>query len=171
MPHTIETTCYKFEELTEQAKEKAINDNYDFNVSYDWWEFVYEDAATIGIKITGFDLGRRRDISGELKDGMKTVCEKIISEHGETCDTYKTAKEYLNRLIPLTVALTLIEDYDKSMEIESEIEELETEFTKAILNDYWKMLESEYDYLTSSEAIAESLISNDYDFEEDGSRF
>ena len=28
---------YKFDELSEEAQAKAIENNYDINVSYDWW--------------------------------------------------------------------------------------------------------------------------------------
>jgi hypothetical protein len=34
--------------------------------------------------------------------------------------------------------------------------------------EIYKSLESEYDYLTSDEIIAESLIINEYEFTEDG---
>lgn len=64
MPRTIRKKIYKFEELSDKAKQKVIEDNYCWNVEHNWWEFVYEDAAQLGIKITGFDLGRGNDITG-----------------------------------------------------------------------------------------------------------
>ena len=53
MARTIRTKVYLFSELSDQAKQKVIEDNYDINVDYEWWESAYEDAANIGLKITG----------------------------------------------------------------------------------------------------------------------
>lgn len=45
---TITRTLYTFDELSEEAKEKAISDNRDINVGDDYWyECIYEDAKTI----------------------------------------------------------------------------------------------------------------------------
>jgi hypothetical protein len=45
---------------------------------------------------------------------------------------------------------------------------------KDILRDYmrwiYRTLEKEYDYMTSEEAIKETIIANDYEFTKDGSR-
>ena len=51
MARTIRTKVYLFSELSEKVKQKVINDNYDINVDYEWWESAYEDAANIGLKI------------------------------------------------------------------------------------------------------------------------
>jgi len=50
---TIRTKVYQFSELSEQAKQKAIEWGYDLNVSYGWWESVYEDAEQIGLQFSG----------------------------------------------------------------------------------------------------------------------
>ena len=38
---TIETVVYDFDELSDEAKQKAINNLSDINVDYGWWEFQY----------------------------------------------------------------------------------------------------------------------------------
>ena len=58
--YTTEHTVYKFDELDESTKQAAIEKLWDINVDYEWWEFTYEDAANIGLKITEFDLDRHR---------------------------------------------------------------------------------------------------------------
>ena len=55
---TTETKVYKFEELTDEQKEKAIEKLYDINVNYDQWDFTYDDAERIGLKLEGFDIDR-----------------------------------------------------------------------------------------------------------------
>jgi len=55
---TIETTVYKFDELSDEAKQQSIENLYDLNVDYEWWDCTYEDAENIGLKISEFDLDR-----------------------------------------------------------------------------------------------------------------
>lgn len=47
MPATKEITIYKWEELSQSAKEKA-RDWYIEGMDYEWWEGVYESAKTDG---------------------------------------------------------------------------------------------------------------------------
>lgn len=61
---TIETNLHKFEELTEGAKEKALEQLWDINVDLDWYDFTYEDAEKIGLKISEFDIDRRNYVIG-----------------------------------------------------------------------------------------------------------
>ena len=46
----IETKVYRFEELDEQAKEKAIENNRTIFVEDSWWEFVEYDLEMFGLK-------------------------------------------------------------------------------------------------------------------------
>jgi hypothetical protein len=49
------TKAYAFGELSDGAKAKAIGNHHHWNVSHNWWELVYDDAATIA-KLLGFSL-------------------------------------------------------------------------------------------------------------------
>lgn len=40
-----------------------------------------------------------------------------------------------------------------------------------LCHELYKSLEKEYEYLNSDEAVDESLIVNEYEFDEDGNRF
>lgn len=51
MSRVMETTVYKFDELSERAKEKAREWFREGNLDYDWWEFVYEDAERIAERL------------------------------------------------------------------------------------------------------------------------
>jgi len=53
-----ETKLYHFDELSEEAKQKAIEGLSDINTDYEWWESTYEDAENIGLKLTSFGLDR-----------------------------------------------------------------------------------------------------------------
>ena len=142
-------TTYSFTELDERAKERA-RDWYRIGaLEYDWWEYVYEDAERIGLKITGFDLGRAQSITGELQKGVHEVVQSIIAEHGSSCGTYKFAQAYYSR-----------KHSGWPMD--------EEEFTQQLLEEYRVILDHEYEYLLSDECIDESLEANDYQFTEQG---
>lgn len=92
---TIEIQLYKFDELSEEAKQNAINKLCDVNVDFDWWQFTYNNAKNIGLKITSFGLDRNRHANGEFLKDATYCANKIIQEHGQTCNTYQTAKDFL----------------------------------------------------------------------------
>lgn len=153
-------TVYKFNELPEQARQKALENLYDINVSHNWWEFVYEDAKTIGLKITGFDIDRSNNCSGDWLVSPYEAIKLIKENHGKKCETYKTAMAYAKKF------RTLGKDTDGGERIEDE--GLEDDFRNSLLEDYRIMLQKEYEYLTSEEAIIKTINANDYDFTEDG---
>jgi hypothetical protein len=56
----------------------------------------------------------------------------------------------------------------KEWDFDNECKDIEAEFLNDILEDYSIILQNECDYLTSEESIKETLISNEYDFTEEG---
>jgi len=54
---TKTTKIYKFEELSEEAKEKAIEKFYDLNIYEGWWDGVYEMYMDRDTE-TGFDIDK-----------------------------------------------------------------------------------------------------------------
>ena len=154
-------TTYAFDELSDKAKEDALHELYDINVDYDWWQFVYEDAETIGLKISEFDIDRGSYCKGRLTDGLLASIETIMTNHGEGTDTYKLAVTYKEKTNKLG-----LEDVDGDM-----LDELASEYTTDLCEIYLGMLRGEYEYLMSSEAIVESINANDYQFTEEGKIF
>jgi len=169
---TVTTEVYSFDELSDGSKQIAIEKLSDINVNYEWWDSIYEDAKEVGIIITGFDIGRCSYCSGEIYDFEETA-NKIIAGHGESCETYQTAVNYLKERAELvkkysdgikTDEVTEDNEYD----FDNECEELDDEFKKSILEDYRIILDKEYEYQTSEKAIIETIKTNDYEFTEDG---
>ncbi len=156
-------TVYKFKELSEEAQQKAIEKLYDINVDCGWWEFIYEDAETIGLKITGFNIDRGAYCKGDFIESPLTVIKLIKENHGESCETYKTACQY-EKLI-----LECPKD-EEGEPIEGELEVIEDDFRNSLLEDYRIMIEQEYEFLTSKEAIIETIQANNYDFTDKGKR-
>lgn len=185
---TIIKTYYQFDELEPEAQEKAIEKLYYINVDHEWGEFVYWDAENIGLKITGFDISRRNDITGELTDYTLSVAERILKEHGQNTDTYKLAEQYIKDRKELTTKIMtsncqddadlLCEAGEKEWETvleyipaepdEDDYEDLNIEFERALKEEYLSILRKEYDYLTSEEAIIETIRANEYEFDEEG---
>jgi hypothetical protein len=162
----IETKVFSFNELNEDAKEKAIQNLYDINRDFEWWEFTYYDAKEIGLKITSFDLDRNRHAKGEFIFEVKEVINAILSNHGKSCDTYKVAENYKEEIFNL---IEKEENLDfRNYDLEGQISDLENEFLQVLLEEYSIILQRECEYLQSKEAIIESIIANNYEFTEGG---
>lgn len=165
-----EITLYKFSELSPEAQETALDHLRDINVDHEWWEYLYDDAKTAGIKITSFDLGNSKRITGEyLRDGEYTALA-IIKNHGINCDTYKAASRYLTARAEILSRLQEDESGEESngYEIDGEISDLDSDFLREILEEYFSILDQAYEHLTSDEAIRETIEANEYEFTEDG---
>ena len=164
---------YTFDELNEEARETARDWYRGGNLDYDWWEYLYADAKRIGLKITGFDLGNSKKIKGHLTEPVETVCQRIMAEHGKDCATYKLAMEWAAKSDELTALLEASCDDEAEEErdkLEAEQEENKAEFEQALLEEYFTLLDKEYDYLNSNESVDESIRANEYTFTGDGKR-
>ena len=161
---TTTRTIYKFDELSDSAKDKALDNCRHYEVENDWWQYTYEDASQVGIKITSFDIDRASYCKGEIPDTEQTAND-IMDNHGEECDTYKVAAAYLKERDEAID--TFKEDADEDYKDEK-LDDLGEEFTKAILEEYLSILRKEYEYLTSDEAVKEMIEANEYEFTKKG---
>src|SRR5690606_33638809 len=166
---TIEINLYKFNELSEEAQQKALENLWDLNVDHEWWEFTYEDANNIGLNITEFDL-YRGNINGYFGLDARNAAICILKEHGKGCETYILAENFIAELHKLEDNAPKDEDgyYEDEDELDQEIEDLGQDLLKDLLTEYLSILDSEYNYLTSEKAIVEGIKSNEYDFTENG---
>lgn len=164
---------YSFDELSEEGKKKALSNLWDLNVMHEWWDYIYNDAKRIGLEITGFDIDRRNHCEGKFIKDAEQVCELILKEHGQECETYKTAQTFLEDKGKLVTKYSdgVNTDHvseDNEYDFDRDCDELEKEFLKSLCEDYRIILRKEYEYLTSEEQIIESIKSNDYTFTENG---
>jgi len=167
---TTITNVYQWAELPEDVKQKAIQKLWDFNVSdRDWWDSTYDDAENIGLKITGFDLDRASYVEGNFILSASEVAANIFRDHGEICETYKTAEKFMAEWQPIfNKYLDENDPLYESRECEDSLQDIEADFLQSLLEYYRIMLQHEYDYLTSEEAIIESIKANGYEFTIDG---
>jgi len=177
---TIETTLYQYDELDESAQERARDWYREGIFDYDWWEHIYEDASTIGLKITSFDLDRNKHAKGDLFLNAREVCENIMNEHGKDCETHLLAIRYLEEwhkadkeYDSAVKALPEDENLEDSMmslddTYESLCDELGNDFTAELLEEYASILQKETEYMESDEQVIEGIQANEYEFTEDG---
>jgi len=154
---TTVTKVYLFEELTKEQQKKAIDNHRDINVDYEWYEHIYEKAASdFGIEILSFDLGRYEIEIKPIKS-LKETATKIKTNLSKDNLLFSYADNYLESL-----------KNDDDDEIYSEEEGILLDKLKQY---FWKDLESSYDYLTSDDVIIETLMANKYEFTQDGKIF
>jgi len=165
MPKNRTIKVYQFDELSERAKERAREWWLSGGLDWEWWDGVYEDAKTIGLKITGFDIDRGNYCEGELTTSPLESITKILAEHGKDCDTHKLALLYKPQFEALRE-----KELNTEEDLSGEQDELMEEYTYALREEYLSMLRKEYEYLTSAEYVDETILANEYEFLEDGTR-
>ncbi len=152
MPRQEIINVYKFDELGAKAKEKARDWFRQITATDDWWANVYEEAAELRIKITGFHLnGRQIDL--HLTKDPDEVARLVVERLGPDEDAAKVAHRHLIHRRALS---TLAEKQ----------RDLEANLGRSLLNQ----LEREYDYQQSNENVDETIRANDYDFYASGER-
>ncbi|WDF55796.1 hypothetical protein [Mucilaginibacter sp. KACC 22063] len=167
---TIQLNLYHFSELSEEAQKKALADHQDFNVSHNWWDNVYEDAKTVGLKITGFDLDRAWYCNAEYIHDALYTARQISLNHGGKTGTFLTTAEFQLRRDQIVNTWPKDEngEFEQTDGLDNSLDEVENQYLKALCRQYLHILDLEYDYLTSDEAIADVLTANDYWFTADG---
>lgn len=162
---TIKINLYAYDELTDDAKEKALERFADINVSDElWYEHMMEESKDLGFDITSFDIDRGSITLGKFTESFEEIAKRIIANHGEKCDTYIDATNYLKDLAEIISA----HDEDTVDEFERAKDALDEAYERALAIEYLSMLKHEYDYQTSREAVEETIMCNDYQFTEDG---
>lgn len=160
---TIRTKVYKFEELSEQAQQKAIEWYISGNDLSCVWRDIKEDAKQIGLKI--ISLSDHKENEGEFMLSANEVAANIFNEHGGDCDTYITAQEFMEEWQPV------FDEYMQTEEGEDKLMEIENEFLKSLLEDYRIMYNKDIEFQNSDEAVEDTIIANEYEFTVEGNRF
>ena len=197
--HTINT--YSFNELSEQTKQKVIEKMHDINTSHEWhepiYEGIFEDVKEKGFNIediyfSGFwsqgdgAMFEYSGIDNKLKEqfinGLKlsNMRKEWLKNNIYTSANGKHSGHYYhenccNHVINWEIDNGDIPHYSNFRNwLESFNEDFEKfviDIYKDICRDIYKRLEKEYDYLTSKEAIIETIEANEYEFTENGNLY
>jgi len=217
---TIETPVFKFDQLSDEAKKRAIEKNYDWNTDHEWWDAVYDDAVMMA-GIMGIEIGDRRGsgrpaifFSGFSSQGDGACFEGTYSYKKGALKALKAAapakhqdfqqdgvwviqegNAELQRIckglqdvqrrhfyrLEATVkqyghyqhsGCTGIEvtDCEHTYRDIGDAEEDVSQLLRDFMDWIYSQLEKSYDYLTSDEAVEESLVANEVEFTEEGDR-
>lgn len=164
---------YKYDELTKDQQQKAVTNLSDINTDCDWWDGIYSDAKDIGLTLEYFNLDRNRHATGKFSEDVHKVAENIKENHGEMCDTYRIATDYVS------VRDALVKKYedknkpdhvaDKHLEIfDEQLDIADAHFETMLIEAYSVILQKDYEYLVTEEAIIETIQANDYNFTSKG---
>ena len=196
----VETKVYQFEELSATAKEVAIENHRDVNTHDGWWEPIYEgfteDANKAGFHVgniyfSGFwsqgdgamfeytTLGDTLfnkfidslDLSPMRKNWLRTqTYAEALGKHSghyyhENCCSHKVSFKAdfgwgAN-----------INFYNWIGSFEDQFEEFVIAEYKQLCGDLYSQLRKYNDELTTDEAVAETIILNEWEFDEDGNNF
>lgn len=179
MSKVIKTKVYEYDELSDKAKETACDWYRRVRDSDEWWESTFDDAERAGLKIKGFDIDHGT-IKGDFLTDAADCAESIRDEHGEMCETHKTAEKFLKAIEEETKQFNNLVDettnqsnatYEQEKAFTETISEMEEGFLHDILEDYLISLSKEYEYQQSEEVVSENIRENEYTFTKEGERF
>ncbi len=169
---TIKTKVYKFNELSEQAKNKAIEqwrkNSYDqddlMNMLIEEIEEDLKEDGIINPKVlySGF---------GSQGDGACFTCDytdagKFLKDEKYKGISFKithNGRYYFAKSTNVEVS-----DEDISHEMFNEVEKKIEDERELLGNDIYERLETYYMYLLSDEQIIDNIEANEYEFTEDG---
>ena len=188
-------TCLPFSDLDEKTKTKVLEKYYDYNVIHDWWDVTYEYFAEkmsekgieVDLKHTYFSLGYSQSdyaaITAEVTDIDKfmnalggfnkketrfikfAVQEGYISCLGCAAQRSSTSVnvEWDNpHEFNQGSASDVYHFAEKTLESFSESVDY---FFRDAAQELYRDLQTEYEYLTSEECLAESFDANECIFE------
>lgn len=144
---------YKFDELSDEARWKAVDEQWGTIVHDQWWDFEYKDAEEIGFKITSFDLDRD-EIEGEFTKPAEDVAKLVTVKYRDATPIH---------MVATTLLATLTEEKDEDRRAQCKLR-----FKRRILACFKQFLQATYNYSISEEAIIDTIIANDYEFTVDG---
>lgn len=192
---TIRIKLYKFNELSESAKQKAIESLYNINTDYEWYEYTVDEFKSnkeffdiTNVYFNGFYSqgdGAMFEYEGINKDFVKTIIDSLpisnwkkdvlknctyISGNGKQSGLYYHENSCSHNI---NIESDNGAQYYRNIEllidsVSSTIEDAIIEKYKELAKELYRTLEKEYDYLTSEKAIIETIEANEYEFTQDG---
>lgn len=193
----VKTKVYKYEELSDSAKQRAREWYLEGGLCYDWWDDSYEYFCRVA-EILGIEISCRQGRGAEIYftgfycqgSGSSFVgTYRYVKGAVAKIKQYAPQDEVLHRIAQalqdvqrrhfyrLEANVSSRRDYMISVEVYNsddryrDIRDAEDE-VRDLMNDFndwmFKHLEDEYEHLTSDEVVEESIIANEYEFDEDG---
>lgn len=186
---TVRTKVYSFDELSEGAKEKVLNNFRDINTNYDDWSEPLLEGFKEYLHNSGF-LDPEIYFSGfwSQGDGLCFDAKIETSKFAETTNEKRIVKLIdLDFLEGFEIQKTCFSNHyshektryidfspvdQKNINIVLELmsNKIET-IRKNMCLEFYSKLEKYYYELQSYESVKESIIANEYEFTKDGNLF
>ena len=192
MSRQVTKTIYTFDELSDEAKERAINDWNAEGLEYDWWEFVYSDAKEIGrlLGVTDMDInfsgfwsqgdgacftGRYAYRKGSVRE-IKDYAPMDLELHRIAEALFKAQARYFFGLTATitqgthryshehSVSIAVENERENNYRAAEDVEESIAEPLRDLMRWIYRTLEKEYEYQTSDEVVTDTILANDYEF-------
>lgn len=191
---TKEITLYTFDELSDDAKEKALEHFRTVNVDFEWWDAVYDDAERIGA-ILGVEIDRIyfsgfwSQGDGACFDGSycyaKGSCKEIRSYAPLDTELHEIADRLFDAQRPnfygvmawakhsgryyheMCTGIRVEHNYN-SVTVDDRTAENVKESLRDFMRWIYRSLEREFEWRTSDEAVTEFIQANEYEFTQKG---
>ena len=188
---TVTVSVYEIIELNDKAIQTAIENHRDINVDHDWWQNVYEDFKSIceilgvetdDIEFAMFCQGSGASFTGTYQyksDALDKIKEYAPNDEklhaiadalhacGECSATINRQAHHSSHENSVTIYV-----YDKDGDYaENETQDAVIDALRNLMRWLFKSLEEDYEYLTSDEAVVDTIDANAYTFTENGERF
>ena len=176
----MNVTVYSFAELSDDAKERALNAFRCSNVEFNWYEDTFDTIRTAG-KLLGLDIDRI-NFDADLYCIFDAHYRYVRGASAAVCKDFSWADD-LHKIASELQALQKRHFYSLSCTVTKGRsmnryrcfrfgEDYECEELGDIIDDFahWAriLLREEYEYLTSDEAVKEMIEANEYEFDEGG---
>lgn len=196
MPVNMTITVYHFDELSADAKDKAREWFRAGYPDFEWYDFVYEDAKTIGalmgvridhIYFSGFSSQGDGACFTGRSEYAKGSTRKLADYAPNETELHRIARELAaiqrRNLYQLSAGIkhvgryyharnTSIDVYrNDGRNMTSDAEDAITEALRDFMDWIYKRLEAEYEYLLSDEQVDQTIGINAYTFNAKGQRF
>lgn len=185
---------YSFDELSTEAKQKALDSNREINIYDEWYEGIYMDTKLIAgafglrldeIYLSGFwSQGDGACFTGSYsykKDSL-SLLKSYLGENAEQSEPYRIAKalQEIQRKqfysVECEIAQRGMYSHSHTMYLSSfdakRYDETENDVLRcfrAYADWIYKSLQQEYEYQTSDDAVKEQL--QEFEFTENGKIF
>ena len=174
------TMVYSFNELSDDAKKRALNAFRDINVEYDWWDGAYDTIRAAG-NLLGLDIDRINFdtdlycIFNADYEYARGAAKAVKAEFPQNTDLHKIASELQalqkRHFYSLSCAVTKGRTTNRYSCFRFG-EDYECEDLGDIIDDFahWAriQLRDDAEYRMSDEAVKEMIEANEYEFDEAG---
>lgn len=192
---TKEIQAYEFAELDEITKANVVEKHREINVNYYGWnDYIDEDFANI-LQILGYsDIKTYYSGFWSQGDGASFIAKwsyekqsvnKIAEYAPKDTELHRIARRLQeiskHNLYQLNARLTnrghycheytMLIDYIERNNGYKIAEDTDTQFlelSRDLARWYYKRLQEDYEYLTTDEAVIETILANEYEFDKQG---